>query len=259
MRRSTLRLQYAPAWRRTLVNPLLQEEEAGIPAVIEVLPAAGCIQHLHMSSSGSGPLSKSSWGMQGLAPALRQSSCALQTMHDYCMARDDLDYLLDVTKFKTKGAWNDDPLKGVPTALKSAFTRCVFLVMSSSASPDNSGCVRMELGGCGGRLIGWPQAQAGPADMPVGSAVMRCKGRQAALLRRRAFNKDKVTPRTNIMVEEFKPGRGGGKAAAGAVFIVSSQFLHQRTLLDTRAVDLQCTRQLHRNIQLAKWHLPHAC
>jgi Replication factor RFC1 C terminal domain len=49
----------------------------------------------------------------------------MQTMHDYCMARDDLDYLLDVTKFKTKGAWNDDPLKGVPTALKSAFTRYV--------------------------------------------------------------------------------------------------------------------------------------
>jgi hypothetical protein len=34
--RSTLRLQYAPAWRRTLVNPLLREEEAGIPAVIGV-------------------------------------------------------------------------------------------------------------------------------------------------------------------------------------------------------------------------------
>lgn len=45
-------------------------------------------------------------------------------MHDYCMARDDLDYVLDVTKFKTRGNWNDDPLKGVPTALKSAFTRC---------------------------------------------------------------------------------------------------------------------------------------
>ena len=38
--RSTLRLQYAPAWRRTLVNPLLQEEEAGIPAVIEVIPSS---------------------------------------------------------------------------------------------------------------------------------------------------------------------------------------------------------------------------
>ncbi len=48
-------------------------------------------------------------------------------MHEYCMARDDLDYVLDVTKFKTKGTWNEDPLKGVPTALKSAFTRCAAL------------------------------------------------------------------------------------------------------------------------------------
>lgn len=39
---------------------------------------------------------------------------------------------------------------------------------------------------------------------------------------RRAFNKDKVTPRTNIMVEEFKPGRGaGGKAAAGSTHVVN--------------------------------------
>lgn len=43
---------------------------------------------------------------------------------------------------------------------------------------------------------------------------------------RRAFNKDKVTPRTNSMVEEFKPGRGaGGKAAAGAMHAVSSYLL----------------------------------
>ena len=44
-------------------------------------------------------------------------------MHAYCMSRDDLDFVLDVTKFKTRGAWNEDPMKGVPTALKSAFTR----------------------------------------------------------------------------------------------------------------------------------------
>lgn len=67
--------------------------------------------------------------MGGCSITLGLSDCNaadLQTMHDYCMARDDLDYLLDVTKFKTKGAWNDDPLKGVPTALKSAFTRCAY-------------------------------------------------------------------------------------------------------------------------------------
>ncbi len=35
-RRSTLRLQYASALRRTLIKPLLTEQDAGIPAVIEV-------------------------------------------------------------------------------------------------------------------------------------------------------------------------------------------------------------------------------
>lgn len=44
-------------------------------------------------------------------------------MHEYCMSREDLDYVMDVTKFKTKGNWNPDPMGGVPTALKSAFTR----------------------------------------------------------------------------------------------------------------------------------------
>lgn len=34
--RSTLRLQYASAWRRTLVKPLLDRQEEGIPDVIQV-------------------------------------------------------------------------------------------------------------------------------------------------------------------------------------------------------------------------------
>jgi hypothetical protein len=51
-RRSTLRLQYAPAWRRTLVTPLLQDEEAGIPAIIEVFPHCQClgVQTEHLAS-----------------------------------------------------------------------------------------------------------------------------------------------------------------------------------------------------------------
>mmetsp|Transcript_687 Transcript_687/g.1994 ORF Transcript_687/g.1994 Transcript_687/m.1994 type:complete len:1093 (+) Transcript_687:367-3645(+) len=108
--RSTLRLQYTPALRRTLVKPLETELEAGIPAVI-------------------------------------------QDMHEYCMSRDDLDFVLDVTKFKTQGTWNEDPMKNVPTALKSAFTR--------------------------------------------------------------AFNKDKVAPRTNIMSEPFQRLAGKKKIPVG--------------------------------------------
>ena len=39
------------------------------------------------------------------------------------MAKDDLDYVIDVTKFKTKAAWGADPYKDVPTQVKSTFTR----------------------------------------------------------------------------------------------------------------------------------------
>ena len=41
------------------------------------------------------------------------------------MAREDLDFVLDVTKFKTRQPWGEDPYKAVPTQVKSAFTRCV--------------------------------------------------------------------------------------------------------------------------------------
>ena len=44
-------------------------------------------------------------------------------MHAYCLSRDDLDYVIDVTKWKTKASWSEDPMKAVPTQVKSAFTR----------------------------------------------------------------------------------------------------------------------------------------
>ena len=44
-------------------------------------------------------------------------------MHGYCLARDDVDFLLDVTKFKTKQDWAEDPMKEVDTQTKAAFTR----------------------------------------------------------------------------------------------------------------------------------------
>jgi len=47
----------------------------------------------------------------------------LRTMNDYCLARDDVDFIIDVTKFKTKDSWGEDPYKAVETATKSAFTR----------------------------------------------------------------------------------------------------------------------------------------
>ena len=44
---------------------------------------------------------------------------------EYCLARDDLEFVTDVTKFKTKAPWGNDPFKDVPTQVKSAFTRYV--------------------------------------------------------------------------------------------------------------------------------------
>ena len=44
-------------------------------------------------------------------------------MHGYAMSKDDFEYMLDVTRFKSKADWAADPYKGVPTKVKSAFTR----------------------------------------------------------------------------------------------------------------------------------------
>ena len=51
-------------------------------------------------------------------------------MQEYCINRDDLDFLIDVTKFKTKGSWNEDPMQGIPPAVKSSFTRLAFALPS---------------------------------------------------------------------------------------------------------------------------------
>jgi replication factor C subunit 1 len=48
---------------------------------------------------------------------------ALTLMHDYCLAREDVDFIGDVCKFKTARPWGVDPFKGLDTQTKSAFTR----------------------------------------------------------------------------------------------------------------------------------------
>ena len=50
-------------------------------------------------------------------------SDAIGVMNDYAFKRDDLDALIDLTKFKTKAPWAEDRYKAVPTAVKTAFTR----------------------------------------------------------------------------------------------------------------------------------------
>ena len=93
--------------------------------------------HTRMLSSGNMHSDRTSLRLQYL-PTLRQTLTAplaslekegiqpvMDQMHAYCIARDDLDYVLDVTKWKTKSSWGEDPMKAVPTQVKSAFTRWV--------------------------------------------------------------------------------------------------------------------------------------
>ncbi|DBA70377.1 hypothetical protein WJX79_010688 [Trebouxia sp. C0005] len=91
--------------------------------------------HTRMLSSGNMHSDRTSLRLFYL-PTLRQTLTAplalqekegiepvIEQMHTYCIARDDLDYVLDVTKWKTKSLWGEDPMKGVPTQVKAAFTR----------------------------------------------------------------------------------------------------------------------------------------
>ena len=44
-------------------------------------------------------------------------------VQDYCLNKDDHQFILDVTQFKSKAPGMEDPYKNVPTQVKSAFTR----------------------------------------------------------------------------------------------------------------------------------------
>ena len=57
----------------------------------------------------------------------------MRGMQEYCMAKDDLEYIIDVTKFKTKAPWGGDPYKDVAPQVKAAFTRCSWLLTPASA------------------------------------------------------------------------------------------------------------------------------
>lgn len=44
-------------------------------------------------------------------------------LQEYCLSKEQFEFVLDVTKFKTQAPWGQDPFKPVPTQVKSAFTR----------------------------------------------------------------------------------------------------------------------------------------
>lgn len=48
---------------------------------------------------------------------------AFVALQDYCLNKDDHQFILDVTQFKSRQPALEDPYKNVPTTAKSAFTR----------------------------------------------------------------------------------------------------------------------------------------
>lgn len=91
--------------------------------------------HTRMMASGNVECDRTSLRL-GYLPVLRRSLTAplmtsgkegiprvLGMMKDYCISREDLDFISDVTKFKTQQPWGEDPMKSIETQVKSAFTR----------------------------------------------------------------------------------------------------------------------------------------
>jgi hypothetical protein len=44
-------------------------------------------------------------------------------LQDYCINREQWDFVLDITKFKSKAPWAAEPTEGLESKVKSAFTR----------------------------------------------------------------------------------------------------------------------------------------
>ncbi|KAL6776732.1 RFC1 [Auxenochlorella protothecoides x Auxenochlorella symbiontica] len=91
--------------------------------------------HTRMTSSGSLECDRTALRL-GYLPVLRNTLVqplarkgkegieeVLHQMADYSLAREDIDFITDVTKWKTKGTWGEDPMKPIETQVKSAFTR----------------------------------------------------------------------------------------------------------------------------------------
>lgn len=49
-------------------------------------------------------------------------------MHDYCLVREDLDFVSDITTFKSKAAWNEDMFKGVDSKARGRSLHRVWML-----------------------------------------------------------------------------------------------------------------------------------
>lgn len=83
------------------------------------------------------------------------------------MDRDDLDFVLDVTRFKTREAWGEDPWKPVDPQTKSALTRAM---NKDAARPRCNLAVEEFKKGRKGRR----SAAAPPDDEGIGTGARPC-------------------------------------------------------------------------------------
>lgn len=115
--RTSLRLDYMGVFKHALVQPLLSKGQDGIEEVgvgrcstpaslVWLLSSIACASLLD-AAAASNPL-----GIPRQPPlTLPGAPQTLDLMHEYCLVRDDLDFLSDVTSWKTKAPWNEDLFK----------------------------------------------------------------------------------------------------------------------------------------------------
>ena len=141
--RAALRCDYVPALCRTLTRPLAALGAAAAPP----------------PSSSSSPEAAQDDPIAAI----------VASMAEYQLTKDDFDFLLSVTKFKTRAEWGADPYKGVPAAKKAAFTRA----LTSGAAPtrwnkDAGGFARIGKKGKKAAGGGGGKAAAKRASTPAG-------------------------------------------------------------------------------------------
>lgn len=121
-----MRLEYCSALRTLLTAPLRQQEDAGVPATLGLMQVRGCICTSRvLVTENTAPVALfADCRCEGAALASNRLShrcsacrvlgcfeadssclhppCLPGLSQDYCINREQLDYILDVTKFKTK-------------------------------------------------------------------------------------------------------------------------------------------------------------
>ncbi|KAG2453593.1 hypothetical protein HYH02_001811 [Chlamydomonas schloesseri] len=76
----------------------------------------------------------------------------VQEMHEYCIDKEQFDYIMDVTSFKSKAPWAADLFKDVPPKVKAAFTR--MLNSTAPAARCNAQVEEVKLGRGRGKAKG---------------------------------------------------------------------------------------------------------